>query len=64
MLRSALLTPGATRVMRASGALSAPHLYNIRVTSARDAHNIRTQHSRGIRVTFAQHLQNIRTTYA
>jgi hypothetical protein len=45
---------GATRVMRASSAFyiafatrmsriwSAPHLYNIRVTSARDSHNIRT----------------------
>jgi hypothetical protein len=49
MLRSALLTPGATRVMRASGAFyiafatgmsrisSAHHVYNICVGYARDA---------------------------
>jgi hypothetical protein len=55
---SALLTSGATRVMRASSAFyiafatqmsriwSAPHLYNIRVTFAQHSHNIRTTSAR------------------
>jgi hypothetical protein len=52
-MKRALLTSGATRVMRASSAFyiafgilisriwSAPHLYNIRVTFAQHSHSIR-----------------------